>query len=179
MVNIEKINWDKLKSPHPLFKIFKPDEKDPIEFYKKVGRLKKMLKEKHLYLSDEYRHDTGIEAVIHNYFSNLSFNIFYEIGGFQGLLGFLNILPEFKCGLTLKLWDKQVWSKEFVRASEKLLDLYINEFKLKKISTRSPDEKIVRMAEMVGFEVEGEQPYEFKWKGKFYTDYLLGKIKEN
>lgn len=178
MVNIEKIDWKKLKNPHPLFKTYKPDEEDPIKFYKKLERLKKHLENRYLYTSDEYRSKENIHVTVMNYFAGHTFSIFYEIGDFQGLMGFTNIIPEYKCDVTIKLWDEKIWSKEFARAAKNLIDLYMKEFKLKRMSSETADEKIIKMSEMAGFKVEGQQPYGFKWKGKFYDLYLLGKTKE-
>ena len=179
MIDIKKINWDELKNPPgEYFTLFKPDEKDPIQFYIKLERFKKYLKEKYLYMSDELRTDNAIQAIVAGYFSGLSLNVFYEMGKFQGLIGFINILPEYKASLLFKIWDKSLWKKSFVRATIDLIDLYMKEFKLKRINTRTADPKVVKMARMAGFKIHGKLPLEFKWKNKFYTEYILGKTEE-
>jgi len=54
----------------------------------------------------------------------------------------------------------------------------MKEFKLKRINTRTADPKVVKMARMAGFKIHGKLPLEFKWKNKFYTEYILGKTEE-
>lgn len=178
MIDIQALNWKALKNPGEPFRLFKPDEEDPIHFYRKIERFKKMLMDKYLYLSDEYRDEHAIEGIIARYFSNMTFTVFYEIGAFQGLMGFQDIIPEWKCELTLKLWDKKAWNSKFLRSAKQLVDLYMNEFQLKRMSTSSPDPVIVKMAKKAEFEDEGEIPFGFKWKGQFFTNYLLGKYRE-
>jgi len=176
---VRDINWEKLKSPDPIFKVFMPDQTDPQDpFYLKLSRLQTLLKKRYLWLSDEYRTKQGIDAIIFSYFSGYTFNVFYEAGDFQALIGFMNIHPEFKCEMTLKLIDKNIWGADFVRASKKLVELYMKEFRLKRISIETADKRIVRMAEMAGFVMEGERPDDLRWDGKFYKKYLLGKYGE-
>ena len=179
MMDIKKLDVDKLTSPHPMAKIFKHEEGDALEFYKKVAKFKSMMLKEYLWLSDEFRTDQAADLILANYFSGYVFNVFYEIGDFQALIGFTNILPEFKCSMTFKLMDKSIWGADFVRMAKELSELYIREFALKRISSETPDKKIVRMAEMIGFRLEGEQPDSFRWNKKFYPLYLMGKYGDN
>ena len=178
MIDISQVDYQKLIEPHPMFKIFKPDEKDPIIFYKKINRLKKLMVEKYLWLSDEYRTSQAADAIISSYFSGISFNVFYEVGDFQALIGFMRILPEFKCEMTLKLIDENIWGADFARATKELIELYMEQFQLKRISTETSDKRIVRMTELAGFVQEGERPDDLRWKNKFYPKYILGKYGE-
>ncbi|MGY5873862.1 MAG: GNAT family protein, partial [Candidatus Thorarchaeota archaeon] len=91
---------------------------------------------------------------------------------------FINPIPGFKCAMSLNLLDKKIWGKEFIRAGRKLIEMYMDEFSLKRISTQTADPKIVRMAKMVGFKEEGERPLSFMFNQKLYPTYLLGLIKE-
>jgi RimJ/RimL family protein N-acetyltransferase len=177
---LELINWEGLKNPHPMFRIFTPEDpnnpKDP--FYLKVARLQTLLMKRPLWLSDEYRTQESIEAIIHSYFSGISFNIFYEVGDFQALLGFMDIHPEFKCDLTLKLIDKKLWGADFVRASKQLVEKFMKEMRLRRVSMETADKRIVRMAKMADFNEEGYRPDSLRWEGKFYPKYILGKYGE-
>lgn len=178
---IEQIDWEKLKDPDPMFKPFSPvDSTDPTDpFYKKVSRLQTLLMKRPLWLSDEYRTPQAIDAIIASYFSGFTFNIFYEAGDFGALIGFMNIQPEFKCEITLKLIDANIWGADFVRASKNLVELLMKELRLKRVSIETADRRIVKMAEMAGFVSESDgRPYDLKWDGKFYTKYLLGKYGE-
>ena len=127
-----------------------------------------------MWLSDEYRTPQAIEALTQSYFVAYVPTLFYEAGDFQALIGFINIHPESKCDMTLTVIDKDIWSRDFVRASKNLMDLVMKEFRLKRISTDTPDLRIVKMAKMAGFHDEGERPDDFKWDGKYYTRYILG-----
>ena len=178
MITEKDIDWEKLKNPHPLFKVFRMDEKNPIEFWRKFVEFSRMMKNKYLYTSDEYRNDATIQQMLLAYFSGIHINILYEIGNFQGIIAFLDIQPQHKCSVMLKPWDKRIWTKEFARAGKDLVDLIMDSFKLRRMSTSSADERIVKMAKIAGFNVEGERPYAFKWKGKLYTLYELGKVRE-
>jgi len=174
---IKDIDWERLKEPHPMFTPFVPkDPADPTDpFYRKVSRLQTLLMKRPLWLSDEYRTEQGIDAIIDSYFRGYRFNIFYEAGDFQALIGFMDILPEFKCEITLKLIDKHLWGADFVRASKELVELFMKEMRLKRISIETADKRIVKMAKMVGFVDEGKRPNDLRWENRFYNKYLLGK----
>ena len=177
---IENIDWERLRDPDPMFKLFKPeDPNSPVDpFYLKVSKLQTLLMKRPLWLSDEYRTPVAISSIITSYFSGFTFNVFYEVGDYQALVGFVNIQPEFKCELTLKLIDANIWGADFVRASKELIGLFIEQFRLKRITMETADRRIMKMAEMVGFKYEGERPNAFKWEGKFYIKYMLGKYGE-
>ena len=187
MIDISKVDYEKLRNPHPMFKLFSIKEEDPntVEYHlevnrlkKKVASFKKMLMEKELWISDEYRSEGAIDMILASYFSGLQFSAIYEAGDFKGIVGITDVYPEFKASVMFKIWDKSLWGKEFVRAGRQLLDLYTDEFKLKRMSTETADPQIVRLAEMFGFKVDGEKPLDFSWDGKFYTRYLLGRYGE-
>lgn len=177
---IKEIDTERLINPAPNFRLFLPenpdDPKDP--FYEKVAKLQTLLIKRPLWLSDEYRTRRATDIIIESYFSGFTFNVFYEVGDFQALIGFMNILPQFKCEMTLKLVDPKVWGADFVRSSKELIDLFMKELRLKRISIETADERIVRMARMAGFEEEGFRPDDLRWDKKFYDKYLLGKYGE-
>ena len=174
----EKVNWDKVKKPNDLLKVFEPDPKDPIEFEKKIVRFKNNLRDKYLYLSDQYRHPKTVDVLVNNYFYNRNiFNIFYELGDFQGLIGITNILPEFKAGVIFKIWDSNAWTPQNARKIRELGNVVMDEFMLKRLAIQTPDRRMIKFGKIVGFELEGEKPYDFKWNGRLYTTYMLGMCK--
>ena len=176
---VKQIDWERLKNPDPMFKLFTPTSAEPTDpFYLKVSKLQRLLMKRPLWLSDEYRTPKGIDAIIYSYFSGFTFNVFYEAGDFQALIGFMNIQPEFKCEMTLKLIDADLWGADFVRVSKELVELFIEQFRLKRISIETADERIVRMAKMAGFDGEGKRPNDLMWEGKYYEKYILGKYGE-
>ena len=176
MSEAKEIDWEQLKNPPEPFKLVIPDYND-IEFHKKIIKLKDHLLNKYLETSDEHRNEPYLDYVIKGGFFGWGTSM-YEVGELDALIGFVNPIPGFKCGMSLNLLDKKIWGKEFVRAGKKLIDMYMDEFELKRISTQTADPKIVRMAKMVGFKHEGERPLSFQWGGKFFPTYFLGLIKE-
>ena len=178
MFDANKVNWEKIRKPASLFEVIKYDEANPIEFYKKVVKLKKMLRDKYLYVSDELRSDEALDDIIRSFFLGQTLNIPYELGDFQGILVFVNIIPEFKANLIFKIWDKKLWGKKFLKEAKKVLDLVMDEFGLQRVATSSPDKRMIKLAEMAGFKLEGEHPKSFRWNRKLYTSYTLGKTKE-
>ncbi len=134
----------------------------------KIKALSKKLMEEPLYLSDEFRDWKLIHEVLFKNFSNKN-NIFYEIGEWGGLVGFINILPEFKCDIVFKLWDSELWGFKFKTQIKELIKTIMEKYNLKRIATESADEKMVRMAKMCGFKVEGRFKNSFVWEKKMYT----------
>lgn len=164
--DFEKVDWEKLKQPSPLFQVLKrTEEKD-----KKIAH---ELMNGFLNLDDQFRNYESIYKSMNLYFY-YSFSIFYEVGKFQTLLGITNIIPRHKCDIMLKIFDKDFWGKDFVRETRSLLRLYIKELELKRISAESPDPRIVRIAKMIGFKVEGIRDKDFKWNDRYYDNFLLG-----
>lgn len=134
----------------------------------KIKALSKKLMEEPLYLSDEYRDYDLIHKMLFNGFSNKN-NIFYEIGKFGGLVGFINIIPNFKCEIIFKLWNPELWGFRFKTQFKQLIKAIMEKYNLNRIAGASPDERMVRLAKMCGFKVEGRFKYAFKWEDKMYT----------
>lgn len=180
MTTILNYDWAKLRNPNDkFFKLFLYNERNPMEYFDKVNKFAKMLMEKPLYISDEFRTPTVIAEVINRYFDDRSiFNFFYEVGDFQGFVGFTHIIPTMKCGFLFEIWDKDFWSKELARAGKDLLELYMKEFQFERMVFTTPDEKMKKLGEMMGFKVEGEHYHDFRWNGIFYNQYTLAYTKE-
>ncbi len=167
-MNFENVDWERLKNPSPLFKVFEPTKE-------KLMVVAKELYNKPLNLSDEFRNYDIIWAIIAQYFYAGRFNIIYDIGDMKGLLGFIDIVPSFKATVMFKLFDKKlIRGSDFVREVRNLLQLIMEQFDLKRLNTSSPDENIVRLARIIGFKQEGKRLKDFMWDGDYYTDFLLG-----
>jgi RimJ/RimL family protein N-acetyltransferase len=171
-MKMKEVNWERLKNPGGIFKLFCQDPNDPIVFHKKWVEFKKMLKTRHLYLDDEYRKDDTLDNAMLMFYNGA----FYEIGDFQGMVGFTNIFQGNKCGLVFKIWDKKLFGHNLVKECKRLMDIYFDEFELKRMSTSSPDPKMVKLAKMAGFEYEGTEKCAFKWNDKYFDNITLGKI---
>ena len=134
----------------------------------KIKALSKKLMEEPLYLSDEYRSYELIHKMLFNNFSNKN-NIFLEIGEFGGLIGFVNIIPEFKCAIVFKLWNPELWGFRFKTQVKQLIKTIMEKYDLKRVATESADERMTRMAKICGFKVEGRFKNSFMWEKKMYT----------
>ena len=173
---LKDVDFESLRNPPEPFKLLTPDEND-FELFKKKRQIKKFLLEKYLYTSDEHREPAYIDYSVESLLRTPG-NAFYEIGDFQGLVGFVGLIPGFKCGMLLKFWDKTQWGRDFIRASKELIDRWMTAFKLKRIYAQTADPKVARMAKMAGFKVDGECPNDFMWHGKCMPQYILSVTRE-
>ena len=171
MLDLAALDWGRLRQPSPLFRAFTSPTEEQVASI--VGRLR----ENYLYAPDEIRDEATLRALVGAYWGGA--NIVYEIGEFRGLMGFMDIIPEHKASVTLKLWDKGAWGRNFVREARALCALVMDEFRLTRLSTETADkERIVPVAKMAGFTIEGCRPKDFKWNGEHYDTWLMGLVRE-
>lgn len=149
-----------------MFKVFEPSKE-------KLATISKHLMEGYLNLSDEFRIPNILHKLMQSYFLN-SNNLIYEAGDNQALVGFISIVPTFKCELIFKLFDKKIWGVDFAREGKDLLNLIMDTFALKRINTSSPDKRIVKMAKIFGFKVEGTREKDFMFNNEPFSNHLLG-----
>lgn len=162
---------EKLRNPNSTFKLFIPTEA-------KLKELAIHLMNEELYIPDEKRNWPSIYALLNYYLSPMHTHIFYEIGDFQGLIGFMEVYPEYKAFLLWKMWDKSVWNKTFARHGKEVINLIMDTYKLKRLGTETADPTVVKMARMAGFVYEGAKENEFMWNGKMYSRHVLAKYGE-
>ena len=143
----------------------------------KIKALSKKLMEEPSYLPDEYRDYGFIHKMLFNNFGNEN-NIFYEIGEWDGLIGFVNIIPDFKCDIVFKLWNPELWGFRFKTQFKQLIKAIMEKYNLKRLAGESPDERMVRLAKMCGFKIEGRFKYAFKWEDKMYTSHKMRILRE-
>jgi RimJ/RimL family protein N-acetyltransferase len=163
----KKIDWKKFERPSSAFRVLmRTEEKDKLIAHE--------LKNGFLNLDDAHRNYESIYRLM-NYYFGYSFSIFYEVGQeMQALLGIININPQHKADLFFLLFDKKFWRKDIVREARSLFKLYMKELELKRISAGTADPRIVKMAKMCGFKVEGVRNKDFMWNEKYYDSFLLG-----
>jgi predicted metallopeptidase len=158
-----------LQNPSPYFKIFQPTQ----EKYKKLMHELMM---RPFFLPDELRNQVSIQGVVKHFMNPYIPSIFYEVGEFDGLVGFTNIMPHYKAEFAWKIWNyDKIFTKTFVRETKKVIDLIIDSFKLKRLEFLSGDERTVKMGKIAGFTVEGIKKNDFLHRGKFYDSYILAK----
>ena len=176
MITIEQLNFDKLKNPPSMFKVFEPTEEKMKIFIDKLMTV-------YLYLQDWQRNSAYLKSLIEGYDNNCSIFILYEICDFDGILGFMDIIPEYKCSFTLKPWNlSKVWGTTIIKQTRRLIKTIMDEFCLTRIETSTADPRIVRMGRMVGFELEGESENDFIWhkeRRKTYFMSITRKLKED
>lgn len=153
-----------------IFTKFKPTED-------KIKDLSKKLMEEPLYLSDEHRDYELIHKMLFNGFSNKD-NVFYEIGEFGGLIGFINIIPEFKCDIVFKLWNPELWGFRFKTQFKQLIKTIMEKYDLKRMAGESSNERMARLAKICGFKTEGRFKYAFMWEREMYTLHKMRILKE-
>lgn len=160
----------KLIHPPSMFKLFGGEIDERKE---KIMILAKHLKEDYLVMPDELRNYSAIYSILAYY--NLPNHLFYEFGEYSGLVGFTDIIEGRKAEAFFKLWNKEIFNKTFVRQLNELLDMVMEELKLKRLNSVTADERIVKLAKMVGFKVEGEREDDFVFDGEYFKTYFLGR----
>ena len=143
----------------------------------KIKELADRLMNDHLYLSDEFRDWKLIHRGLFNNFGNEN-NIFYEIGEWGGLVGFMSIVPEFKCEIGFKLWNSELWGFRFKTQFKQLIKTIMEKYDLKRMAGESPDERMVKLAKICGFRVEGRFKNAFVWENKMYTLHKMRILRE-
>ena len=159
-----KLDWAKLTN-FKHYKLFIPT-KD------KVAKLALELRDGHLNLPDEYRNEYSITSLLLAYFSPSQPHIFYEIGNFGGILGFAYIVESHKCELLMKMWDKSIWKPSVVKEAKRLIKTIMDEFNLIRINIETSDERVVKMAKILGFTKDGIREKDFSWDRKKYDLFL-------
>lgn len=106
------------------------------------------------------------------------FHVYYEIGKFDGLLGFTDIIPEYKCGALFKMWNGDVWGPTLARDLTEVTDRFMQEYRIKRMEIETADEKMVKVAKICGFKQEGTKALGFRFDGRLYTSYLLRKLRK-
>ena len=143
-------------------------------------RLKKfvnLLMKKDRYVSDELRDYDKLWQMVFSIFYGNKINLVFQMGDFQGMLGFLDIIPGWKCRLMFKIWDKTIWNKQNIRDGRTLLDRIFDRFNLIRMEVHSADPVMFKMSKIFGFEEEGRMLKAFKWDGKIYDLALFSKVK--
>jgi len=170
MVDVKYPTPEILARPVKHFKLFYPS-------VEKLDFLADRFMNEYLYCSDEGRTPQLIWAAMFRYFSGdpqYGFHLPYEIDDFDGVLMFKDILPGWKCDVTLKYWGGEKFSHGLVRSGRELLKKAVDWYGLIRMNTDTADEKIVKLAKLCGFVEEGKRELDFRWNGRYYDRYILG-----
>ncbi len=168
---------DYFRKPGKHLKVFEPT-RDKLEI------LADKLMNTPMYLSDEYRTEPQIAALMQYWFPSgdseiKPLNIFYEMGDFGGLMGFVNIQPEWRSDLFFKVWDRGIVGPTLARDIKNLIKKFMIEWKLKRLALASPDEKAGKFfGNVCNFRTEGTLKYGFMFHGKPTTLFMYRRILE-
>jgi RimJ/RimL family protein N-acetyltransferase len=168
--DMSKVDTARLEHPFPLFQMFAPTEEKLKDFVRK-------LIENYLYISDEYRNEQSCWALIYKNASN--FSVLYEIGNWDGLMGFTDVIPGWRAYLMLKLWNPKLWGPDFARQGKDLIRYIMDTFNLSRVSLASPDARMIKMSKMAGLREEGLTERSFRWDGDYYDETLLALIRRD
>ena len=147
------------------FSPFKPNQMN-------VSMLVKKYLNEEMYLSDEFREKQNVSKMFSKYLANENSYLF-EIGTFDGILMFLNVVPEYKALMDLKFWNKNLWKLSFARELRQFIGDFIDRFSLKRLETQTPDEEMAKVLKIAGFVNEGKFKYGFKQDGNLKTLFQL------
>jgi hypothetical protein len=168
MLDPKSLDWEKLRNPTEHIKVFVPTED-------KMKEVARNLVEKRLYMQDYLRSYPTAHAMLNTIIFGPTLSILYELGNMWGIGGFINIVPEHKCEVILKFWTPEKLGPTMVREMKDTVDLVMKQFRLLRIDTDTPDENIVHLAKMLGFEREGARKYGFMFDRKPYTVIIMGR----
>ena len=166
-----------LKNPSPLLRLFEPT-------IEKLQFIANKFTTGFLYIPDELRSPQKVFELMAHLFPYAvepalrPFHVYYEIGRFDGLVGFTNIIPEYRCGSFLKIWNKDIWGPTLARDLTELADRFMQEYHIKRMELETADERMVKVAKICGLKQEGTKALGFRFDGKLYTSYMLRKLRK-
>jgi len=169
-MDIDKLQ--KIVQPCGDFKVFFPKIDDP-----KLKEFVNHLMKRDRYISDELRDYDSIWAMVFQMLYGGQ-SILFELGDFQGLIGFLDIMDGWRCRVMFKIWDKKFWTHNHIKQGKELLDRFMNTFNLVRMESHTADPIMLRLGEKFGFTEEGRMKKNFKWDGKLYDLILMSRIRQ-
>jgi hypothetical protein len=136
------------------------------------------LKDVHLAASDENRKPDRVVDAAMSLFSHPDdsevVGLFDDDGPPKCVIGLVRVVPGLKCDMVCKILDPSIWGVSAVRGVRNYIREFAAKNKLKRINTETADEKVSRMAKMLGFGVECVKNNNFRWNGKLYPTYIMG-----
>jgi hypothetical protein len=98
----------------------------------------------------------------------------FELDG-CGIWVFRDIVDGFKCQMSFFIWDKRCFGPDIVREAREVIVDIAKRHRLVKIETQTADERVVRLARMLLFEIEGYRVDSFLRGKERYGITLLGR----
>ena len=187
MIDLKGIDWERLKRPTAHLRVMNPTPEMLVILSEKLLTTP-------MALPDEHRNAEWVDLIVASMFSGPQFNWVYDIGDGAGVLGFMDIWPEYKAETSFVLWDNEFmsgpksraglrghlcWGADFIRELQDVAALIMQEFKLKRLGLATPEEATIKIVtKFLKFKVEGRQKYGFRHEGKTYTQNLLRRVGE-
>ena len=132
------------------------------------------LREDLLHVSDEGRNPGAVFSGLMRVFDPNGPHEIFELDG-CGILVFRDIADGFKCQMSFIIWDKKCYGADIVREARQLIADFSKRRGLVKIETQTADERVVRLARMLLFEIEGYRVDSFLRGKEKYGVTLLGR----
>ncbi len=102
----------------------------------------------------------------------------YDNDELCGIFGFFDIVEGHKCSASIKLWNPTPWGIRGLRQGIKAVKDVMGRHNLVRVDTETADLRVVKMAHLLGFSVDGVRPLDFKFDGVLYHKVLLGLCRE-
>ena len=171
------LDLEYLKQPSSLLKLFEPT-------IEKLQFIANKFATGFLYIPDELRSPQKVFELMAYLFPYAidpalrPFHVYYEIGRFEGLVGFTDIIIGYRCSSFLKIWNPAVWGPTLARDLTELADRFMQEYNIKRLELTTADERMVKVAKICGLKQEGTKALGFRFDGKLYTSYMLRKLRK-
>lgn len=124
------------------------------------------------YLSDEYRNPARIKQEIEYLFSIYCHGFKYDGGYFF----FREVSRGHRADLFWIHFKDQKFTHEMVRVGASLVNAAMESWDLRRVTLKTADPRVARLASHMGFEREGHQKYGMKHGGKYYDMILMAVV---
>ena len=153
----------------------------PIQLDQEIlGLWQTELMENPLHINDQMRRIDYVRASIGDTLAGSQMATVYEIRRGDercGIIMFHHIIDGLKATLSMLLWDARGWTPRAVREAKELIAKTMENHNLARIGTETVDPRVRKMAEIIGFEFEGEKVNDFLCNGELLNTYVLGYVR--
>lgn len=139
----------------------------------RLDKMAEVLSSDPKYFSDEHRDAAFIWRNLHHWFGGGCLCEAIEIGDFQAVMVFRDIIPFHKCNLFLITFDPGVWGKSVWREAVREMRDVMESYNLNKIEVETEDKKWAQFLWRNGFELEGVRYDSYMKEGEAKDFYLL------
>lgn len=139
----------------------------------KLDKMAEVLSSDPKYFSDENREPWNIWRNLQHWFGGGCMCEAAEVGDFQAIIVFRDIVPFHKCNIFLITLDPGAWRKSVWREAVKEMHDVMRAYNLNKIEVETEDKKWAQFLWRNGFELEGVRYDSYMKEGEAVDFYLL------